>query len=66
MRQENREAVQKRVYTVTGQELPEEDIDQLIATGKGVNGWEGGGLMLVKWVCVWGGGGQMLFRLTPQ
>jgi len=33
MRQENRDAVQKRVYTVTGQELPEEDIDQLIATG---------------------------------
>jgi hypothetical protein len=33
VRQENRDAVQKRVYTVTGQELPEEDIDQLIETG---------------------------------
>jgi capsid protein len=31
---ENRQVVQRRVYTVTGQHLPEEQIDQLIETGE--------------------------------
>lgn len=30
---ENRQVVQRRVYTVTGQHLPEEDIDTMIETG---------------------------------
>ncbi|KAF6265534.1 s-syntaxin-like protein [Scenedesmus sp. NREL 46B-D3] len=30
---ENRQVVQRRVYTVTGQHLPEEDIDAMIETG---------------------------------
>jgi syntaxin 1B/2/3 len=35
---ENRTVVERRVYTVTGQHLPEDDIDRLIETG----GWGGG------------------------
>eukprot|EP00882_Tetradesmus_deserticola_P009197 GHRQ01009700.1.p1 GENE.GHRQ01009700.1~~GHRQ01009700.1.p1 ORF type:complete len:398 (+),score=186.60 GHRQ01009700.1:460-1653(+) len=31
--EENRQVVQRRVYTVTGQHLPEEDIDTMIETG---------------------------------
>lgn len=32
--EENRQVVQRRVYTVTGQHLPEDEIDQMIETGK--------------------------------
>jgi hypothetical protein len=32
--EENRQVVQRRVYTVTGQHLPEEDIDTMIETGE--------------------------------
>ena len=32
---ENRLVVERRVYTVTGQHLPEEEIDRMIETGKG-------------------------------
>lgn len=31
---ENRQVVQRRVYTVTGQQVPEEDIDRMIETGE--------------------------------
>jgi hypothetical protein len=34
---ENRQVVQRRVYTVTGQHLPEEDIDAMIETGEAGN-----------------------------
>jgi hypothetical protein len=30
---ENRQVVERRVYAVTGQHLPEEEIDQMIETG---------------------------------
>jgi syntaxin 1B/2/3 len=33
--EENRQVVERRVYTVTGQHLPEEEIDHMIETG----GW---------------------------
>lgn len=35
---ENRQVVQRRVYTVTGQQVPEEDIDRMIETGGA--GWQ--------------------------
>jgi hypothetical protein len=38
---ENRQVVQRRVYTVTGQHLPEEDIDAMIETGERCYAWSG-------------------------
>jgi len=34
---ESRQVVQRRVYTVTGQNLPEEEIDRMIETGEDDN-----------------------------
>jgi syntaxin 1B/2/3 len=31
---ENRQVVERRVYAVTGQHLPEDDIDHMIETGR--------------------------------
>lgn len=36
---ENRQVVERRVYAVTGQHLPEDDIDRMIETGAWVCGW---------------------------
>lgn len=43
---ENRQVVERRVYAVTGQHLPEEEIDQMIETG--------------AWICSAGSGSYTL------
>jgi hypothetical protein len=37
---ENRQVVERRVYAVTGQHLPEDDIDRMIETGRPLEDWE--------------------------
>jgi hypothetical protein len=48
---ENRQVVQRRVYTVTGQHLPEEDIDAMIETGGRSHTWSGLAASLVHCCC---------------